>query len=204
MAAQGRHFGRLSDLYIGKSTLLKSFMLVGIVIIAVFFIWYTFNVIDRIKEDTRSQVEKYVGLWQLAANSPTSGSELQFIFNEIIVKAAFPIIVLDDAREPLYWRNISGITAEDTSSKSRLKLKEIVEEMRIDNGEYPLYFGEGYVNYLYYGDSRVITQLKLMPFIEIGIVIAFFLVGIIGFQNIRRSEERHIWVHQCRIPGFPG
>jgi len=69
---------------------------------------------------------------------------------------------------------------------------------RIDNGEYPLYFGEGYVNYLYYGDSEVITQLKLMPFIEIGIVIAFFLVGIIGFQNIRRSEERHIWVGMAK------
>ncbi|MDD3732647.1 MAG: HAMP domain-containing sensor histidine kinase, partial [candidate division Zixibacteria bacterium] len=30
------------------------------------------------------------------------------------------------------------------------------------------------------------------------IVLAFMLVGIIGFQNIRRSEERHIWVGMAK------
>lgn len=198
MTALKRYNWSLSDLYVGKSTFLKFFLLFGIVVIAVVFIWYTFNVIDHLQEDTRAQVEKYVQLWQLAANSPTSGSELQFIFNEIIVKATFPIIVLDDRKEPLYWRNIKGITADDTTHSTRLKLKEIVGRMQKNNGEYPLYFGEGYVNYFYYGDSEVINQLKMMPFIEIGIVLAFMLVGIIGFQNIRRSEERHIWVGMAK------
>ena len=200
MAAQGRHTGSLAGLYLGKTTLLKSFLLLGIVVIAVFFVWYTFGVIDHIKEDTRSQVEKYVRLWQLAATSPsTDNDELhQYIFNEIIVKATFPIIVMDDTHQPLYWRNIKGVAVSDTTEKTRGKLKDIVRQMNVDNGEYPLYFGEGYVNYLYYGDSEVVAKLKVMPFIEIGIVIAFFLVAIIGFQNIRRSEERHIWVGMAK------
>lgn len=198
MVRKWRYIGRPSDLYVGKSTLLKSFLVLGIVVISMVFIWYTFSVIDHLKEDTRSQVEKYVQLWQLAANSPTSGNELQFIFNEIIVKATFPIIVLDDSRKPLYWRNIKGIVDDDTTRSSYLEIKKIVEEMNRENGEYPLYFGEGYVNYFYYGDSEVINELKMMPFIEIGIVLAFMLVGIIGFQNIRRSEERHIWVGMAK------
>ncbi|MBN1211824.1 MAG: HAMP domain-containing histidine kinase [candidate division Zixibacteria bacterium] len=198
MERKWRYISRPSDLYIGKSTLLKTFLLLGIVVIAVVFIWYTFSVIDYLKEDTRSQVEKYVRLWQLAANSPTSGNELQFIFNEIIVKATFPIIVLDGDREPLYWRNVKGISDDDTTRSSYLEIKKKVEAMNRDNGEYPLYFGEGYVNYFYYGDSEVINRLKMMPFIEIGIVLAFMLVGIIGFQNIRRSEERHIWVGMAK------
>ncbi|UCD63187.1 MAG: HAMP domain-containing histidine kinase, partial [Candidatus Zixiibacteriota bacterium] len=55
-----------------------------------------------------------------------------------------------------------------------------------------------FVNYFCYGDSKVINQLKLMPFIEIGIIVAFMLVAVIGFQNIRRSEERHIWVGMAK------
>ena len=57
--------------------------------------------------------------------------------------------------------------------------------------EFPLYFGETIINYLRYGDSEVIDQLRMMPFIAIGIVVAFLIVTLIGFQNIRRSEERY-------------
>jgi len=198
MAARWNLLNRTSDLYIGKSTLLKVFLLGGVVVISVVFSWYTFGVIDTLQQDTRAQVEKYVRLWQLAANSPTSGNELQFIFDEIIVKASFPIVVLDQDRNPQSWRNIPDIAADDDSEETRLIVRKVAENMLKTNGEFPLYFGESHVNYLRYGDSVVINQLKMMPFIEIGIVLAFMLVGIIGFQNIRRSEERYIWVGMAK------
>jgi signal transduction histidine kinase len=192
-----------SDLYVGKSTLLKVFLVVGVVVISAVFIWYTFAVIDKLQTDTRDRVEKYVRLWQLAATSPpqdeeTSGRELQFIFDEIIVKAAFPLIVLNRDKEPVSWRNIAGVAAYDTSAASLAHLRDVAREMYEHNGEYPLYFGETQVNFLRYGDSEVINRLKMMPFIEIGIVLAFMIAGIIGFQNIRRSEERYIWVGMAK------
>lgn len=191
--------GRITaDLYIGKSTLLKSFLLGGVVVISTVFIWYSMTVITRLKADTRSQVEKYVKLWQLAANSPNSGTEeMQFIFDEIIVKATFPIIVVDSNREPLHWRNISGVPS-DSGEVTMSYLRKMVARLRADGREFPIIFGETSINYLYYDDSDVITQLKYMPYIEIGIVVAFLIVGMIGFQNIRRSEERYIWVGMAK------
>ncbi|MEW6051247.1 MAG: HAMP domain-containing sensor histidine kinase [Candidatus Zixiibacteriota bacterium] len=198
MAWSGRILPRTSDLYIGKSTYLKVFLLIGVIVISTMFIWYTFAVIRQLQHDTRDQVEKYVKLWQLAANSPTSGNELQFIFNEIIVKATFPIIVTDSMHEPLYWRNLAGISPEDTTATSHALLRLKAASMHGHNGEYPLYFAGKHVNYFLYGDSEVINQLRIMPFIQIGIVLAFMVVGIIGFQTIRRSEERHIWVGMAK------
>ena len=198
MPRKGLTRGRTSSLYISKSTIFKVFLLAGIVLISAIFIWYTFSVIDRLQEDARDQVNIYVKLWQLAANSPTTGGELQFIFNEIIVKASFPIIVVDEDGNPLYWRNIPSIDPSDTTAASRERLKRIAQNMYGANQEYPLYYAETYVHYLCYGDSEVINQLKLMPFIEIGIVLAIMIVGLIGFQNIRRSEERHIWVGMAK------
>ena len=189
---------RSSSLYLGKSTLFKGFLVFGIVAVSTFFIWYTFDVIDKLQQDTRSQVEKYVRLWQLAANSPTIGSELQFIFNEIIVKATFPIIVTDSEGNPQNWRNVEGIPPGAQSPETMAQLREIVAEMKQQNGEFPLYYGDEFVNYLYYGDPEVIRQLRWMPFVEIGVVLAFLIVGLIGFQNIRRSEERHIWVGMAK------
>ena len=188
----------MTSLYLGKSTLFKSFMLLGIALISTVFIWYTFSVIDKLQADARYQVEIYVRLWQFAANSEDSGSELQFIFNEIIQKATFPILVADADGEPQNWRNIPGIDPADSSPEAKAKLKQIVEEMDNAHGKFPLFYRNDFVNYLYYGDSELIRQLKMMPFIQIGIVLAFMLVGLIGFQNIRRSEERHIWVGMAK------
>ncbi len=192
---------RTSDLYVGKSTLLKVFLAAGVLAISALFIWHTFDVVDRLQIDTRDQVEKYVRLWQLAANAPASsgqGTELQFIFDEIIVKANFPIVVLDSDRQPVSWRNIPGIPSDDTTQASRQKLTTVATGMFNENGEYPLYFGGDHVNYLRYGDSDIINQLKVTPFVAVGVVLAFMVVAIIGFQNIRRSEERYIWVGMAK------
>jgi len=186
-------------LYITTTTLFKIFLLLGVAAVSTVFIWYTFGVIDKLQQDTRDQVEKYVKLWQLAANSPNTGSiELQFIFDEIIVKAAFPIIVLDHNFEPVQWRNIPGIESDDTTLAAKNRLKKLSDEMRAQHDQFELKFAENYVNYFCYGDSGVIRQLQLMPFIEIGIVVAFLIVALIGFQNIKRSEERHIWVGMAK------
>jgi len=188
----------IDRLYIGKSTFFKVFLLLGVVLISVIFIWYTLQVIEQLKIGTRSQVDKYVKMWQMAANSPTSGRELQFIFDEIIVKANFPIIVLDGDNEPIHWRNIDGVSPTDYSPENLSRLKEKAEHMMERNGAIPLMFGEDEVSYFCYGDTLAIRQLTMMPYIEIGIVLAFLAVAFIGFQNIKRSEERHIWVGMAK------
>jgi signal transduction histidine kinase len=106
--------------------------------------------------------------------------------------------VLDENFQPIHWRNIADVTPEDTSAAVKARLKILADKMRAQNNQYELKFAENYVNYFCYGDSRVIEQLKLMPFIEIGIVVAFLIVALIGFQNIKRSEERHIWVGMAK------
>jgi hypothetical protein len=192
---------KVDSLYLGKTTLFKILLLVGAAIISASFIWYTFKLIDVLKKDTREQVDKYVRMWQLAANSNMSGPELQFIFDEIIVKANFPIVVLDSDRNPILSRNIKGIQQGDLSEEAIIKLKKISDKMIKQNGTFTLVYtfeADSFYNYFCYGDSDVINKLKLMPFLEIGIIVAFMIVAFIGFQNIRRSEERHIWVGMAK------
>jgi signal transduction histidine kinase len=185
-------------LAIGGTTVFKFFLLIGIAIISVVFIWYTLDVIDQLKKDAERMVTSYVRLWQLAASENSSGGEVQVIFEEVIKRANFPVIIASAERDPIFWRNVPGIVDNDPSAEAKMKVVELVREMREDKGEIPLKFAGKTISYFYYGDSRVIRQLQLMPFVEIGLVGAFILVGFIGFQNIRRSEERHIWVGMAK------
>jgi len=185
-------------LSIGGTTVFKMFLLAGIVIISVVFIWYTIDVIGQLKEEAERNVSSYVKLWQLAASENSTGGEVQVIFEEVIKKSNFPVIIADTKGNPVFWRNVDGIVDNDPSPEAYKKIKQLVEEMGRDKGAIPLKFGEQTISYFYYGDSKVIRQLQWMPFIEIGLVGAFILVGFIGFQNIRRSEERHIWVGMAK------
>lgn len=183
---------------VGRTTVFKLFLLVGIVAISILFTWYTLDVVRQLKADAEQMVTSYVRLWQLAANESSTGQEVQVIFEEVIKKANFPVIITGTDGEPAFWRNISGIVDNDPSEDAHRKVKALAQKMKEDKGEFSLYFEETVISYFYYGDSRVIRQLQWMPFIEIGLVLAFLIIGFVGFQNIRRSEERHIWVGMAK------
>ena len=53
-------------------------------------------------------------------------------------------------------------------------------------------------NYLYYDDSPSITQLQLLPWIELLIITLFVIIGYISFSHIKRSEQSNIWVGMAK------
>ena len=52
--------------------------------------------------------------------------------------------------------------------------------------------------YVHFGQSEMIGQIYLAPLVTIGVLILFSLIGYIGFRNIRRSEQRSIWVGMAK------
>lgn len=53
-------------------------------------------------------------------------------------------------------------------------------------------------NYIYYDDSPSITQLQLLPWIELLIISMFVIIGYISFSHIKRSEQSNIWVGMAK------
>jgi signal transduction histidine kinase len=54
------------------------------------------------------------------------------------------------------------------------------------------------VQHLHYGESLLITRLRWLPYIEIGVAGMFVLVGYIGFSYIKRNEQSNIWVGMAK------
>jgi signal transduction histidine kinase len=179
--------------------LFKGFLVFGIIVIAFIFIYYTQNVIEKIKQDSKRVLTAYAKLWQMAASESAVGPEIDVIFEEIIQKSDFPIVVTDANGEPQAWREVN-VAWNDTTYASRQKLRKIAEGMDKHKEPIPIYFGEDkkIINYLHYGDSALITRLRLMPLVEVVVLFLFILVGFITFRNIKRSEQRSIWVGMAK------
>jgi hypothetical protein len=185
--------------YAEYSWFFKGFIVLGIVLIAAIFVYYTQDVIGKIKENSRKVLTTYARLWQMAASAPTTGAEIDVIFEEIIQKSDFPIVVTSAEGEPQAWRGID-VDWNDTTYQSREKLMKIVKKMDEHKEPIPIFFGpeKKVINYLHYGDPPLIAQLRMMPIVEVGVLTFFLLIAFITFRNIKTAEQRTIWVGMAK------
>jgi signal transduction histidine kinase len=177
----------------------KGFLVFGVVLIAGVFFFYTQTIISQIKENSRRTMQTYARLWQLAASAPASGAEIDVIFEEVIQKSDFPIVVTDAEGELLAWRGV-GVDWDDTTHISREKLKRMALSMDRHRQPIPIYFGtrQEVINYLHYGDPAMISDLRLMSMVEVGLLTLFVLIAFITFRNIKMAEQRTIWVGMAK------
>ncbi len=170
-------------------------ILLGVVLISS-LLMYSQSIVNKLRNDNREIVQLYAEI--IAATvKDESDANLSFVFDEIIKKVQFPLIYSDRNHIPIYTKNLP----EDLSKDDLLQHQKT---MSAQNKPISLDFVDSnsgkYLNigFLYYGDSNLIKRLQWLPFLEIGAVAIFIILGFAGFSLIRNSEKRHIWVGMAR------
>jgi signal transduction histidine kinase len=102
------------------------------------------------------------------------------------------VVITDDRNSVLAWRGPALPASTDATDAARKGVEDFLEE--IEGAVLPLIFEIPAWNYIHYGDSKLVNRISLATFIQIGALLLFLLVGYIGFRNIKRSEQRFIWV----------
>ena len=153
---------------------------------------YTQHIINQLRDESRSLVQLYAQMHTKLTETDFS-DDISFLFEHIIMKTNFPLIQTDPQNNPLSWKGID-VDPDDHSEEAMDKVRRMLEHMDRE----PVQYEGRIMNYLYYGDSRLIQQLQWLPYIEVSIIGLFILLGFIGYANIKRSEQRHIWVGMAK------
>ena len=181
------------DLLKHSSNIKAALFLLGFILV-IFLFTYTQGIVNELRKDNGEIVKLYAEIIAQTI-SYENDTNLDFVFDEIIQKAQFPIIYSNNKKDPVYSKNIN-------TDKSNLR--KIQSTMDEQNEAIPLRYTNPLTNeiiligYLHYGDSSQIEKLKWLPFIEIGAITLFILLGFISFSIIRNSEKRNIWVGMAR------
>ncbi|MCH7753972.1 HAMP domain-containing histidine kinase [candidate division KSB1 bacterium] len=170
----------------------KGLLFIFAILIIILLLLHSQRIVNQLRTESRNILQFYANLYASAASEETS-SNLNFIFEEIILRTNFPIIQTDPESNPIAWKGIE-IESNDQSPAAIGKVKGMVEVMRHDSDPIPLKYQEIMLGYLYYGDSKLIKQLQMLPYIGIAVVGLFVLIGFLGFRSIQRSEQQFIWV----------
>lgn len=165
--------------------------ILGILIIIV-MLFYSQRIVNDLRAESREILLFYAQLYASVATTE-SDANLDFIFNQIILRTNFPIVLTDYEGQPNAWQGID-VDIDDRSEEAIKKVKSMIEVMKKEAEPIPLKYEDIILGYLIYGDSKLIKQLQMLPYIQICVVGLFILIGFFGFRSIQRSEEQFIWV----------
>lgn len=181
----------------------KAFLfLVGIILI-ISGIWYSQNLVSVLEKKTAEAVKFRIKLLEQSLNNPNSNTDIDFLFNEVIQNADYPLIYTDTENNPRSWRNIDpeidNKSIDEFSHEDSLKLFSALEKIKAENPPIPIkYQNKIVLGYYYYGYPDVLYKLRRFPFLAILAALAFGLVGYIGFSYIKKSEQQFIWVGMAK------
>ncbi len=180
------------------NTYFKAFLLFGVCAIGAMFVYYTNDVIDDIQDNEARIAKTYTHIWQLVASDSIGSHVTSVLFDEVILKSTFPIVVTDTNEVPLFWKKLSDVPETSDDPAILEKVSRHVTEMKLNKGEIPIYMDSIPIYKLFYDDTALVDKLRWIPFVEMAMVVSFVFLALIGFQHIRLSEQRNIWVGMAK------
>ncbi|MDQ3021299.1 MAG: HAMP domain-containing histidine kinase [Bacteroidota bacterium] len=178
---------------------IKVALIVCGVLIALVVLIYTQLLAQKIQKRERDIAGLYAKSMEYLANDENSSGEYGFIFDQIIPQIDFPIIATDrEQKEIILTKNVDYDTTLPPVKKNEILLEKAKDMDKINPPIVVSYKDSIILNYVHYGQSGLVTELKLFPVFEVLIAGIFVLLGYIGFSYIKKNEQSNIWVGLSR------
>ncbi|MFZ5948866.1 MAG: sensor histidine kinase [Stygiobacter sp.] len=169
-------------------------------LIAFSTLYYTQHIVKKLQQREKEIVQLFASGLEYAANPNAETGDLNFIFNNIINRIDFPLI-LTDKNDKIISTEVGfgykNISLDSNLTKQQIKslLQGKVKELAIEHQPILVTTREGVIlQKIYYGDSEIINRLKYYPYLQIFFAILFILISYLSFSYIKRSEQSNIWV----------
>jgi hypothetical protein len=171
----------------------------GLLLIAAILI-YTQHQVDLLQKNSREYLQFRVRVMEDYLKNPNSDIDYNFFLTEVIQGTDYPIIITDTAMVPYSCKNVdvSLDTMRFFTPEIKKWLAKYMTDMDQENRPIPIKWNNQILSYMHYGVSPVINKLRWLPYIEISGALLFILIGYIGFSQIKKSEQRYIWVGMAK------
>ena len=154
-------------------------------------LWNTNKLIQRIEYDERLQME----LWGTAQQKFASGIDLNqpiepLTFKVLTSKNSIPMIVVDRKNRLLFSNNIDQKKIKKDSTNY---INKLIKDFSLINEPIEIKFENNFYQKLYYGNSKLVTQLKLYPVAFIIIISILILLIFMYYRSSQIALENKLW-----------
>jgi signal transduction histidine kinase len=187
---------------------LKAYLFGGVALLALGVLLYTNRVLSRMESQSNATTRLF-SLFIAQGIFQVSDPNMREILADIIQGINLPIVITDVEGRPLIWHRLGVPQPADEDFERLLTVDpndpppgDIADVMAIyrkfdrANAPIPIYSPgtTDMMGYVHFGPSHLQQEMRLVPFILLGLFLVFMAVGLQGFRYLKLSEQRSIWV----------
>lgn len=178
----------------GKNPLfLKTYFLFAMIIVAIASFLYVQDIIFKLEENAKSQTRIFA---KFSSTLTSESNADEIIFEEVISKIAFPIIVTDTDGNPVAWRNVGkydNVFPGEMTEEDRADLLREISRLDRDNNPIEIKYHDKILGIVHYGEDPLYKRIQFAPFFQLIVSVIFLVLGIYGYVMYRKSMENYIW-----------
>lgn len=173
--------------YIGWKFVLASIA----VLIIVTTIWFVSNLTKKIQDEERKKVATWVEAnRELLKSAPDAN--LNLAVEIVTTNTTIPLILTDEQGHILDSRNLDSLRIAQNPEYLQEQLlifkkqhSPFIMEVDARHKQY---------NYIYYGDSLILKQIRYYPYIQLGVVTLFIALVLFALSSTNRATQNQVWV----------
>jgi signal transduction histidine kinase len=168
----------------------KTYLALVALFIVAASLYYTNQLAGKLADEERKKVLELAEALKTLSNPNNSNSqEMIFAVNILAKNTTIPLITTDEKGRIKDNKNI-----DTTFSNNRERLlEEKLAEFKKMHPAIIADYGTG-KDFVYYGESYLLTQLRYFPYVQLTIIVLFLVVVLIALNAAHRSLQNQVWV----------
>lgn len=175
--------------WLGNFRNVKYLLIAVAAIIAAVSLVVSNMLVDDLKLEEKNKMEVWASAMSSLVNAPVN-EDVALEQGIISSNKTIPVILTDEHGAIIQYNNIDIPEGADTLSV----LMKYAADMRNKGNVIPVYMEELGVQYACYDDSNILVQLSHYPYIQLCVVLLFFVVCIVAVVSSKRAEQNKVWV----------
>jgi hypothetical protein len=164
--------------------ILSSFIIVSLIL------WNTYTFFQIFKNEERVKMSHWA-IAQKKINSVDVNADVELPL-EIIQNASIPIIQTQNDSI------INTVNIEETILKDKRKLNKLLQQLKNQNEPIAIEYIPGKFQYLYYGDSSLLSKLKYYPVALLLIIFLFGTVVYNFYKSTKMATQNKLWAGMAK------
>lgn len=170
------------------------FIILASFLIVILIVWNTYYLFQTFKAEERNKMQVWANAIE-ELNRADPNADVGFLSDIINNNKTIPIIMTDSRDLILSHTNLSDIN--DNNANDTIKLRNYLEDFKKQNGRIRMNI-VGDVQYLYYGNSSLLTQLKYFPVALIFIIVLFCTLVFIFYRTSKTAAQSKLWAGMAK------
>ena len=171
------------------SVRLKTILIFLALLIGAGSLVYTGLLVRQLSQEEQKKMALWAEATRHLARADLNSTELEFYHQVIRDNTTVPVMLTDSLSNIILYRNLN----EKKVGRPDY-LAQRLQKMRARHMPIEIVYSNGSRQWMYYDDSTLLTQLHYYPYVQLGLIVLFVLVGYLAFDASRRAEQNKIWV----------